>query len=184
MSRLFAALLLACIVVSSASAQIIYEPVQYQYGGTQAPFYYGGSNPDMFRFAWREYAEAHNGFASAHGSITQHDEVDLTDPHVYVDHLPRSNAAVYGYTANDARNDAYANAARYFCKRDAMHYAVQDEDGAWHVPPQVSGMHVGTIEIKPYVRPVAAPKRVIIIPKDMLDRKIVPDAPQRVASAQ
>jgi hypothetical protein len=182
MPRLFAALLLAFVVVSSASAQIIYEPVQYQYGG-QTPFYYGGSDPDMFRFAEREYAEAHNGFASAHGNITQHDEVDLTSPHVYVDHLPRANAAIYGYTANDARNDAYANAARYFCKRNAMHYAVQDEDGAWHVPPQVSGMHAGTIEIKPYVRPVMAPKPVIVIPKDMLDRKIQPES-QKVASAQ
>ena len=70
MPRLFAALLIACIVVSSASAQIIYEPVQYQYGG-QTPFYYGGNDPDMFRFAQREYAEAHDGFASAHGNITR-----------------------------------------------------------------------------------------------------------------
>ena len=96
---------------------------------------------------------------------------------------PRANAAIYGYTATDARNDAYRNAARYFCKRDAMRYAERDEVGAWHLAPQVSGMHVGTIEIKPYVRPVVAPRPVIVIPKDMLDRKIQPE-PQKVASAQ
>jgi hypothetical protein len=184
MPRLFAAFVLACIIVSSASAQIIYEPVQYQYGGTQAPFYYGGNDPDMFRFAEREYALAHSGFAMAHGDVTQYYAVDLTYPHVYIDQLPRTNAAIYGYNANDARNDAYANAARYFTKRGAMHYAVQDETGAWHIPPQVSGMHSGTIEIKPYVRPTVAPSPVIVIPKDMLDRKIVPDAPQKVANAQ
>ena len=64
-----------------------------------------------------------------------------------------------------------------------MHYAVMDEDGAWHMPPQVSGMHAGTIEIKPYVRPVVAPKPIIVIPKELLDRKIQPET-RKVASAQ
>ena len=185
MARMLAALL-ACVVVtstavSSASAQIIYEPVRYQYGG-QTPFYYGGNDPDMFRFAHREYAESRNGFATAHGNVMTHREVSSLAPHVYVDHMPRANAAIYGYTADDARNDAYNNAPRYFRKKDLLAHAVQDSDGAWHVPAQVStSSHAGTIEIKPYVRPVTSPHPVIVIPKEMLDRKI--EAPKQVTMA-
>src|SRR5690242_4045580 len=102
MPRMLAALLFACVVVSSASAQIIYEPIRYQYGG-QTPWYYGGSDPDMFRFAQRSHSEAHDGFFSARGNYMTHHEVSYVRPHVYVDHMQRANAANYGYTADDAR---------------------------------------------------------------------------------
>jgi len=178
--RCVLAALLACVVVSSASAQIIYEPVRYQYGG-QTPYYYGGSDPDMFRFADREYANTRNGFAEAHGNVTTHREVSYLAPHVYVDQLPRANARIWGYTADDARYDAYHNASRYFSKRQLLASAVADEDGVWHVPNQLPP-HVGTIEIKPYVRATTMPRPIMIIPKELLDRKL----PEKkvVASAQ
>src|SRR3954466_6830101 len=181
MPRMLAALLLACIVVSSASAQIIYEPVRYQYGG-QTPWYYGGNDPEMFRFADRDHSEAHDGFFAARGNYMTHHEVNYRLPRVYADHMQRTNAATYGYTPDDARNEAYRNAPRYFRKRDLLNCAVQDVDGAWHVPAQISNVEPsGTMEIKPYVRPVVVPKRVIIIPKDLLDKKI--EEPKKVASA-
>jgi hypothetical protein len=182
MLRLFAALFVACAIMSSASAQIIYEPVRYQYGG-QTPFYYGGSDPEMFRFAHSDYSQAHNGFIEAHGNVMTHREVSYRRPHVYVDRLPRADASVWGYTADDARNDAYQNAARYFRMKDIVAQATVDESGAWHVAPQACSDHVGTIEIKPYVKPVATPQKVFIFPKGLLDKKLG-DEPKTVASAQ
>ena len=180
--RSLAAAMLAVCIVSSASAQIIYEPVRYQYGG-QTPYYYGGSDPDMFQFAQREHAQAHNGFAVAHGNLMSFQEVSSQPPSVYVDQMPRANAAIYGYTVDDAHNAANQNAARYFRKRDILAQAHQDESGAWHVMPEASSDHIGTIEIKPYVRPTVAPAKVLIFPNGMLDRKLG-EQPKTVASAQ
>jgi hypothetical protein len=183
MPRLIAALLVACAIVSSASAQIIYEPVQYQYGG-QTIWYYGGHDPDVFRFADREHALARNGFVFAVGDITSHKTVSWYHPAVYIDELRRADASIYGFTADDARNAAYQNAARYFCKKDILAQGSFDENGALHVAPHLSSERVsGTIEIKPYVRPVSAPNRVFIFPKDLLDKKLG-DSPKTVASAQ
>jgi len=182
MPRLIAACVLVLVAVYSASAQVIYDPVKYQYGG-QTPFYYGGSDPDVFRFAHREYAEAHDGFFAGVGDISTYREVTSVRPHVYVDHLPRTDASIYGYTANDARNAAYQNATRYFCKRDVLAQATVDGTGAFHVAPEVTGQRAGTIEIKPYVHPTTAPKRVFIFPKDLLDKKLG-ETPKTVASAQ
>ena len=63
MPRLIAAFVVVCAIVSSARADHL-RTRRYQYGG-QTPYYYGGSDPDVFRFAAREYGEAHNGFTSA-----------------------------------------------------------------------------------------------------------------------
>lgn len=182
MPRIFAAALVVCAIVSSARAQVIYEPVRYQYG-QQTTYYYGGSDPDMFRYAHREYSEAHDGFAMARGDVTVHREVSQYRPHVYVDHLPRANAAMYGYTADDARNDAYWNAARYFRKSDILKQSTVDCDGALHVAPEASSEHCGTIEIKPYVQPTTAPKMILKFDKGLLDRKMK-EEPKKVASVQ
>ena len=167
--RRLIALLFACVVVSSASAQIIYEPIRYQYGG-QTPFYYGGHDPEVFRFAQRDYAQAHDGFIEYHSDLRTFRVVSDVAPRVYVDELPRCDASIYGYTVADARNAAYQNAPRYFCKRDLLTHAVQDDSGAWHVPAQVPTSGSGSIEIKPYVKPMIAPKPILIIPKDLLDK--------------
>src|SRR2546423_699292 len=51
MMRLAAAVVVLVVFVSSTSAQIIYEPVRYQYGSGENVYYYGGSDPAMFRYA-------------------------------------------------------------------------------------------------------------------------------------
>ena len=155
--RRLIALLFACVVVSSASAQIIYEPIRYQYGG-QTPFYYGGHDPEVFRFAQRDYAQAHDGFIEYHS--------DLRTFRVVSDVAPacmwmNCRVAMPQFTATRwlMRNAAYQNAPRYFCKRDLLTHAVQDDSGAWHVPAQVPTSGSGSIEIKPYVKPMIAPSR-------------------------
>ncbi len=182
MPRLIAAFVVVCAIVSSARAQIIYEPVRYQYGG-QTPYYYGGSDPDVFRFAAREYGEAHNGFTSATADTMSFREVTSLRPRVYVDHIRRGDASIYGYTAVDARNDAYWNAARYFNKHDIIAKGVVDETGALHVSPQAASDRPGSIEIKPYVHPATVPTRVFIFPKDLLDKKLGEEN-KTVATAQ
>jgi hypothetical protein len=112
-----AALFLVCIFFHTVSAQIIYQPVQYQYG-TTAKFYYGGSNPDLI---WYGYAQPSAG------------PVQLT---IYSDARPYENVAIYGYTVSDARNEAYANVPRYFRKRDLLATAQPAPDGSLVVGPQ------------------------------------------------
>jgi hypothetical protein len=170
MLRLIAALV-GCVVLSSVSAQIIYEPIRYQYGGS-VPYFYGGSDPDTLHFAERENSAARDGYAQAHGDYRSHRAVSDIGPRVYMDEFPRGNAAVLGYTDLDARNAAYQNAPRYFRKSDLLMHAVQDDTGAWHVPAQISGGGQGTIEIKPYVKhtPDMMPKPILIFPKDLLDK--------------
>jgi hypothetical protein len=91
------AAMMAC--ATWASGQIIYEPVRYQYGDGPK-FYYGGRDPAILAY----------GYA-------QHDSLPLT---IYTDARQYENAAVYGYSTNDARNEAYANAPRYFRMRDLI----------------------------------------------------------------
>ncbi|HEX3357473.1 MAG TPA: hypothetical protein VHS31_10925 [Tepidisphaeraceae bacterium] len=165
------AVLIGCVVVSSVSAQIIYEPIRYQYS-VQTPYYYGGNDSDVFRSAARDHAGAKNGYVEAHGDYRSHREVSDVASRVYVDEFPRGNAAILGYTDADARNAAYQNAPRYFRKIDLLMHAMQDDTGAWHVPAQISGNGPGTIEIKPYVRrtPAMMPKPILIFPKDLLNK--------------
>jgi hypothetical protein len=175
MLRLLSILALISCGISSASAQIIYEPVQYQYGSDQH-YYCGGSDPSVFRMAERytdgggQFGRVH-GFAWVSANVMTHREVSPEAPRVYADSMPRTNAAIYGYTIDDARNEAYANVPRYFRMRDLLPFAVPDESGALHVPPQLPTTSDGSvIEIKPYVRrkmPTTGVSTgsIIIIPK-------------------
>src|SRR5678816_3578693 len=61
------AAVLVCVLVSSASAQTIYMPVQVQHG-TDMKYYYGGSNPDMLDYADR--VACRNGYPSARTGST------------------------------------------------------------------------------------------------------------------
>lgn len=182
MLRLLAVLAFVGCVISSASAQIIYEPVQYQYGGNE-PYYYGGSDPEVFRMAdWGsagtgQFGRVH-GFAWVNANVMTHREVSTQTFRAYTDLMPRTNAAIYGYTISDARNAAYANAPRYFRKRDLLPFAIPDQQGALHVPAQLPTTCDGSlIEIKPYVRrPTTMPSTgistgsIIIIPKHVIEQ--------------
>lgn len=183
MSRLLALLALITCGISSASAQIIYEPVQYQYG-TSRHYYYGGSDPSVFRAAERytdggggQFGQVH-GFAWVSANMMTHREVSTEAPRIYSDSMPRTNAAIYGYTIDDARNQAYANVPRYFRMRDLLPFAVPDESGALHVPAQLPTTSNGSvIEIKPYVRRAVpttgvSTGAIIIIPKHPVQKSV------------
>ncbi|MDB5324121.1 MAG: hypothetical protein JWN40_5752 [Phycisphaerales bacterium] len=173
------ALLLAS--ASSASAQVFYEPVQYQYFSGGRAYYYGGSNPQVHYDAnYLSHVSGYGrtqGYAFHSGNIDTHREVVTEQTRVYTDMIPYWNARIFGFTANDARNEAYSNAATYFRKADVARVARVQEDGTWVVPVQATS-GAGTIEIRPYrpmVRPVVAePKPILIIPKRLLDKPLWP----------
>jgi len=150
---------------STASAQIIYQPVQYQYDG----FYYGGDDPALF-------AKAHRDSCALH-IVAMHRPVSNVPLRVYSDCLPWANAALYGMTPNDAYNQAYGSIPRYFRKADLFFSADWTGD-ALVIPARAPA--VSRIEIKTYRRrppstqPAAAPRPLLIIPRDALDRPTPP----------
>jgi hypothetical protein len=173
---------------SSVSAQIVYEPVEYQYEAGGTLYYYGGSDPAVHQNARLPYNEAGTwgrteGFAFASGDTRVHREVVSEPERIYTDATRLSNARLLGYTIDDARNEAYANAARYFAKRDLPSMAVP-KNGGWSVP--ASGMmqvirvyKSNGQEITP--RAPTMPQPLLIIPKDALQQK--PRTTYKVARA-
>jgi hypothetical protein len=98
-------LLVFMLMGSAASAQVIYEPIHYQYSDGHRVFYYGGSNPQTIaRGCVNDWL--------ARGSPLP--------PAVYIDALPLWNAAWFGYTPDDAHNAARLAMPRYFDKRDLL----------------------------------------------------------------
>lgn len=131
-----AAVMLLLIVASSARAQVIYQPVQYQYSNG-VTYYYGGNNPSMHHYI--EHVKCRNGYPSAitghHYNSLRHTVGQIGEnTFVFSDCLPYRNAAVYGYTAADAHNEAMANMPLYFTKRDLLMSAVASPDGTLIVP--------------------------------------------------
>lgn len=157
--RVLLVLVALMVVASSSDAQVIYEPVQSQYGTENQKLYYGGSSAQVLRagryFGLRPLAN---------------------EPlRVYTDRLPGHNAALYGHTPDDARNDAYNSLPRYFRKRDLLESAVVEGNAA--VVPARAPQR-GVIEIRPYVRPLRRSiDPVIVIPKSILDMPL-PNAPK------
>ncbi|MGH7213610.1 MAG: hypothetical protein ACREIT_02420 [Tepidisphaeraceae bacterium] len=185
------ALALFVSIPTPSSAQVIYEPVRYQYGG-QNPFYYGGADPYVFRYANQPSCGISsfgrvNGYAFVSGNIRTHREVENEPVRVFSDCVPYRNAAVYGFTIGDARDEAHAALPRYFRKGDLLAGAVVDDDGTVVVParsPRVGHGH-GSIEVKPYLRnnrPTTLPRPLMIIPKDALKQREAPAL--KVASAR
>jgi hypothetical protein len=144
--RIAAVCAMMFIFAASASAQIIYTPVQYQYGHDIGNvYYYGGHDPRVFRMA-----EAPN---------------NNTPDQVYSDAIPYTNAAIYGYGPDDARNEANQSIPRYFRKRDLIAGAVVLPDGSAVVPAESAGAPTRQIQRTPrYVAPI------LIIPKQLLNR--------------
>src|SRR5207237_1367470 len=141
MSRVAVALfcVLFFVVGSSASAQIFYQPVQYQYFSGGRSFYYGGSDPYVQYCANpRSHAPWYGrsmGYAFHSATIDVHEEVTTEPVRVFTDMIPGQNARFFGYTVDDAHNAANANAALYFRKADVVRMARVQEDGTWVVPP-------------------------------------------------
>lgn len=134
-------LLIVCVFGTIVGAQTIYQPVQFEYGRGEARFYYGGSDPTVFARAERETLRL---TAVRPGSTS-------LPIRTFSNALPyQPNAAVFGYTANDAKNDAYRALPRYYCMQVS---SVRRE------PLLPASTGDGRIEIKPYVRPSTRPAR-------------------------
>ncbi len=152
------------LLTSAAFAQVIYLPVQYQYG-QQHKYYYGGNDPLIFARAERESA------------LLAWRSVKRPLPRVYSDLLPFTNAYLYGFRASDAYNQAYQSVPRYFVKRDLLATAVE-VDGALIVPPTPPR----SLPVTPYASTAPAPtpakKGVILIiprkqPREVKDARPV-----------
>jgi hypothetical protein len=177
---------LVCAATNSF-AQVVYEPVQYQYG-TTASYYYGGNDPRVFDRAerMRQGLGREKGYTFASATIDTHREVVSGPVRVYSDHVPFWNASNFGLTPTDAYNEANANLPRYFRKSDLIATGRVQVDGSVVVPAQPpvssSRLHRGQIEIKPFVgpstqpstQPATQPRPLLIIPKDVLQPR--PDA--------
>jgi hypothetical protein len=169
-------LLFAC--ASSASAQIIYEPVQYQYRAEGTIYYYGGSNPYVHEYAAEPITASRtwgrvNGLAFGAGDLRVSREVTNEPERVFTDGYRYGliNARLVGYTPDDARNEAMANQPRYFVKRDLLASAARGWDGAWYVPahaPTVSVYKSSGLRLD--ATPKAMPRPLMIIPRDQLER--------------
>lgn len=183
---LSAVLLTLLVMTSAAAAQVIYEPVQYQYSAGGRTYYYGGADPFIHRrAASQSYVSGYgrtNGWAFHSATIDTHREVSTEPQRIFSDAMPTLDARFHGYTADDARNEAYQNATRYFRKADLPRTAVRQQDGSWVVPAQLAP--AGSIVIRPYVpvksdrpmiddaKPKAEPKPILIIPKRLLDKPL------------
>jgi len=128
---------------SAGIGQVIFEPVQYQYG-TVVKFYYGGSNPAIL------------GHGFSHGRT----DLNAQLPRVYTDRLGELNAALYGWTTADARNQAYASIPRYFRKADLLLCGVVQPDGTIVVP--AAAQPAVSLELDPGA--AAAAETILIIP--------------------
>ena len=132
MYRCFAgALCGAVLFCSSAFAQVIYyEPVRYQYDNGTEKYLYGGSDPAVHAAAgaYGGCARYHYGGANLHrfdgGNSFNQPSPMYPRERVYSDCVGTQDASYFGYTAADARNEAYANSARYFRKADLLAAAV------------------------------------------------------------
>lgn len=185
MSRVVILAALLCVGFP-ATAQVLYEPVQYQYRAGGTFYYYGGANPRVHQNAQSQSWEAGwgrtAGWAFHSGDVTVHREVATEPTRIYSDQVAGQNARVFGYTIDDARNAAYNSAPRYFRKADLRALAKVQLDGTWVVSAQATP---GQIDIKPWrgweqAKKVSEPKPILIIPRHMLDKPLWPKDDLRV----
>jgi len=169
--------LMVALMALPAVAQVVYEPVRYQYGG-QNTYYYGGADPRIHEAAAWPSAPGtnwgrHNGFAFTSGNVHTHREVATERTRTFTDALGIRNAFVHGFTANDARNEAMNSIPLYFRKIDMLRSAQRDGRG-FVVPAQWQRFAApGTIEIRAWNRPARINERpVLVVPKDMLEKKL------------
>jgi len=175
------------LISSPALAQVMYLPVRSQFSaGGEQHYFYGGNDPRvhaMARYNCRPYGYATNLHRFDGGNSFGQTSPLYDRTPVFTDCIPFQDASRFGYTAADAHNEAYANAARYFRKADQLAAAIVTPDGSLVVPPAP----VTPIYSRTMIAPSTMPKRgqVIIIPKRLLDRPVkdFEALPKKVASA-
>lgn len=185
---LLASVAVCCLTSAAASAQVIYEPVKFQYTLGDQYLYYAGSNARVFQRAWSDYQlynQPRSYDGHGHERTTIRKGLVGRAPQVYTDAAPHVNASLYGYTDADVRNEANANVPTYFRKRDLLAAGVVQADGS--VVVRADAKPVASVRVVRRVRVPATnptPKAIIIIPK----RPAAPVAPaasdKSVASAQ
>ena len=156
------------VLAGTASAQTIYEPVQYQYGN-EMKYYYGGSNPSMHAYAERVACRngypshlSYAGYSSLYGTLGQIGEHRL----VLSDCMPHRNAAVFGYTDTDAHNEANASIPRYYRKSEILEAGVVAPDGSLVVPAHARGLDHTTAQDTRMAAPSEPrPRAILILPK-------------------
>jgi len=193
MLRSLVALSLFALLTSSATAQVIYEPVRYQHdtGRSGQRYFYGGSDPRVHAVAQRELTCRVYGVGNLHqfdGGNSFGQPSPMTDQQaVFTDCAPYQEASWFGYTAADARNQAYANAPTYFRKGDLLDQAIRTLDGQVIVPASAPASLTRPRGTSPAPMPhYGLPQRgQIIIPKRLLDRPVkeLDRKPLKVASA-
>ena len=157
------------VMQSIASAQVIFEPVRYQYGNDYK-FYYGGSDPRVIERAL-DYEYRAGRRVSPEAAPFR----------IYCDSYPNHNAALYGATIADARDEAYHNVPRYFRTRDLLNAAIPQADGTLIVPAHAQPVVIVPARART-LTPATEPRRILIIPKDLLDRKLMPQGEQVAAA--
>jgi hypothetical protein len=186
LSVAFAAAVLAS-GASLVSAQIVYEPVQYQYSSGGTTYYYAGCDPRVHEVAsWPTAGDRvswgrGNGFSFRSGDVHTHREVADEPVRVYTDALPLRNATVFGFTPTDARNEAYGRQPTFFRKRDLVRSALPDPAGrgwivpqCWHeyVPPGEVMIRTRDGDVRRSTPATRQARPILIIPKDLLDREM------------
>ena len=201
MLRCVAVALFSLVLSASAMAQVVYEPVRYQYETPQGDkYFYGGVDPRVHAVA------GYYGVCGFHGYATNLHSFDggnsfgqpmpyYDRPAVFTDCIPFRDASRFGFTESDARNEAYANSPTYFRKADLLDSAIPTVTGGWVVPAnaptyvpvmRVNANRYPTMLMRPTTTSPARPGQVIIIPKRLMDKKIKDiegEKPLKVASA-
>ena len=200
MLRCVAVALCSLVLSTSAMAQVIYEPIRYQYETPRGErYFYGGVDPRVHQVAGSELCRGYSYGTNLHNfdggnSFNQPSPMSYR-PVVFTDCVPFRDAYRFGYTPADARNEAYANAPTYFRKADLLESAIPTHTGGWVVPasapryaPAVTGYgahrHAGVM--RSTTSPASRPGQVIIIPKRLMDKKVkdLDAKPLKVASAK
>jgi hypothetical protein len=172
-------LFVVVVLASQSFGQIVYEPVKYQHGSDEK-YFYGGNDSLTHRFAAREL---HQRSYTNRGVFSGSDRTahELFNPRaaVYTDEVPLTEASQFGFTENDARNEANANAPLYFRKLELLAVAQRDIDGSLVVP--ANSRIVGKMfirDVQPTTAPATTRGAVIIIPKRLLDKPLKPSDKQ------
>jgi hypothetical protein len=175
MKTVFAALLAAGAIVAfakSSPAQTIYPGVQYQYGA-YGEIFYGGQNPDILAHPYlnvpphllksvnprytgpssyygSSYSTSVGNFPVYYGALpaTRFNQPLYNQPQrfVFSDVAPYTEVGQYGYSEDDAHNEAYANVPRYQVNNPEALMVRQQAQAQQAVAPAPSAPPAQTLE--------------------------------------
>jgi hypothetical protein len=181
------ALFLTLVASSAATAQVIYTPVQHQYFSGGRAYYYGGTDPTVHEnFTALSLVPGFGrtgGYAFQSGDLNRHREVITERPPTFTDAIPGQDARQFGFTPQNAANEALANSPTYFRKSDVVRMARVQSDGSWVVPantvPARGSIEIRGVGVLPRTPAYTEPKPILTIPKRLLDKKLWPEQPMR-----